>query len=333
MTQKTRAFSFAAAFGLILATPLALAPAAAQEQEFRIGLITPPAHVWNQEAAALGETLAEMSDGRFSLSIYPSGQLGNESTMLQQLQTGALDMAWLTTAEVTTRAPDISALHAPFLVENIADAAKVLRSDVAREMLDTLPSTTGTVGVCYAMTGMRQLMTRDPIDDVSDLAGMRFRITPAPPIRSFFEMLDAAPAPMPLTQVYDSLANAQIDAIDMDFESIINFRYYEHAPNMMVTNHHMFGMVALISGRVWARLLPEDQEILREAVQLHCDRTIDRFVAEEDDKLARLREVEDLAITDEVGPEFFGDIVERWDAEWAERTPYVARLRELVADF
>ena len=180
MIRKTNAFSLFAAFGLILAAPSGLTSAHAQETEFRIGLITPPAHVWNQEAAALGETLAELSDGRFSLSIYPSGQLGNERHvgMLQQLQTGALDMAWLTTAEVTTRAPDISALHAPFLVENIADAAKVLRSDVAREMLDTLPSATGTVGVCYAMTGMRQLMTRNPIDDVSDLSGMRFRITP-----------------------------------------------------------------------------------------------------------------------------------------------------------
>ena len=54
---------------------------------------------------------------------------------------------------------------------------------------------------------------------------------------------------------------------------------------------------------------------------------------EEDDKLDRLREAEGLSITEDVGPEFFGDIVERWDAEWAERTPYVARLRELVADF
>ncbi|HSP24609.1 MAG TPA: TRAP transporter substrate-binding protein [Saliniramus sp.] len=307
--------------------------AQAQEREFRIGLITPPAHVWNQEAAALGETLSRLSDGRFSIAIFPSGQLGNESTMLQQLQTGALDMAWLTTAEVTTRVPDIAALHAPFLVDNIADAAKVLRSDVAREMLDALPAATGTVGICYAMTGMRQLLTRAPIDDAGDLSGMRFRITPAPAIRSFFEMFGAAPAPMPLTQVYDSLANGQIDAIDMDFESIINFRYYEHAPNMMVTNHHMFGMVALVSGRVWAGLSEADQAIVREAVQIHCDSTIDRFVSEEDDKLERLKAVPELTVTEDVGPEFFGDIVERWDAMWAEQTPYVGRLRELVSEF
>jgi len=308
-------------------------PAVAQEREFRLGLITPPVHVWNQEVAALSETLNEVSGGRFSVVAFPSGQLGNEATMLQQLQTGALDMAWLTTAEITTRVPDMAALHAPFLVDNIADAARVLRSETARNILDALPRATGTVGVCYAMTGMRQLMTRQPVSAATDLRGMRFRITPAPAIRTFFEMFGAAPAPMPLTQVYDALANGQIDAIDMDFESIINFRYYEHAPNMMVTNHHMFGMVALISARVWAGLNAQDRILLRDAIQLHCDRTIDRFVEEEAGKLERLREAAGIRVTDDVGPEFFGDIVERWDAEWATQTPYVARLRELVATF
>ncbi|MFN3955164.1 MAG: TRAP transporter substrate-binding protein [Pararhodobacter sp.] len=308
-------------------------PAWAQEREFRLGLITPPVHVWNQEVAALSNTLMEVSGGRFSIAPFPSGQLGNEATMLQQLQTGALDMAWLTTAEVTTRVPDMGALHAPFLVDNIADAARVLRSDEAREILAALPRATGTVGVCYAMTGMRQLMTRQPVASAGDLRGMRFRITPAPAIRTFFEMFGAAPAPMPLTQVYDALANGQIDAIDMDFESIINFRYYEHAPNMMVTNHHMFGMVALVSARVWAGLSEEDRSLISGAIQLHCDRTIDRFVEEEAGKLERLRSAAGISVTDDVGPEFFGDIVERWDAEWANQTPYVARLRELVAGF
>jgi len=308
-------------------------PAMAQNREFRLGLITPPVHVWNQEVAALSETLQEVSGGRFSIVAFPSGQLGNEATMLQQLQTGALDMAWLTTAEVTTRVPDMAALHAPFLVDNIADAAQVLRSEPAREILEALPRATGTVGVCYAMTGMRQLMTRQPVSTAADLGGMRFRITPAPAIRTFFEMFGAAPAPMPLTQVYDALANGQIDAIDMDFESIINFRYYEHAPNMMVTNHHMFGMVALVSARVWAGMSEEDRMLIGDAIQLHCDRTIDRFVDEEAGKLERLREASGINITDNVGPEFFGDIVERWDAHWAEQTPYVARMRELVAGF
>ncbi|MFY9211420.1 MAG: TRAP transporter substrate-binding protein [Aestuariivita sp.] len=305
----------------------------AQDKNFRVGLITPPVHVWNKEVDAMGVTLGEMSEGRLGVTAFPSGQLGNEGTMLQQLQTGALDMAWLTTAGLTLRVPDMSALHAPFLVTNIADAAKILRSDEAREILDALPAATGTVGLCYAMTGMRQVMAKEPITSVEDLDGLRFRITPAPPIQTFFEAFGAAPAPMPLTQVYDSLANGQIDAIDMDHESILNFGYYDHAKNMLETNHQLFGMVALVSGRVWAQLSDEDKAIVQEAAQKHCDRTIDLFVSEEESKLERLKAIEGLTIVENVGPEFFGDIVERWDAEWSAQTPYLARLRALAATF
>lgn len=319
----------------IAALTAMLAPvgAIAQDRDFRVGLITPPVHVWNKEVDAMGETLGEMSDGVMSVTAFPSGQLGSERTMLQQLQTGALDMAWLTTATVTARVPDMSALHAPFLVDNISDAAKILRSDEAREIMDALPASTGTIGLCYAMTGMRQLMTKEPVESAQDLSGKRFRITPAPPIQTFFEMFGAAPAPMPLTQVYDALANGQIDAIDMDHESIINFGYHDHAKYMMETNHHIFPMVALVSGRVWAQLSDEDKQIVQDAAQKHCDSTIDRFVAEEDAKLARLKEVEGFVVTEDVGPEFFGDIVERWDAEWSVQTPYVERLRALAATF
>lgn len=318
----------AAAAGLVLALP-----AAAQTREFRLGLITPPAHVWNQEVAALNETLAERSGGRMSIVAFPSGQLGNEATMLQQMQTGALDMAWLTTAELTFRVPDMAALHAPFLVTNIADAARVFRSDVAREMLDALPRATGTVGLCYAMIGMRQMVMRNPIASAAELSGQRIRITPAPAISRFFEMFGAAPAPMALPAIYDALANGQVDGLDMDYESIINFRFYEHAPHLLETNHHMFGMVALVSARVWAGLSAEDRALITDAMQMHCDRTIDRFVDEEEGKLDRLREAPGIRITEGVGPEFFGDIVARWDAEWGAQTPYVARLRALVAGF
>jgi TRAP-type C4-dicarboxylate transport system substrate-binding protein len=318
--------ALSAGIGLALSAP-------AQAREFRLGLITPPVHVWNQEVAALNETIRQRSGGRFSIAAFPSGQLGNEAMMLQQMQTGALDMAWLTTAEITFRVPDMAALHAPFLVNNVADAGRVLRSAEAREILQLLPRATGTVGLCYAMIGMRQLLMRSPITAAAQLRGVRFRITPAPPISRFFEMLGAAPAPMPLPAIYDALANAQIDGLDMDFESIINFRFYRHAPNLLVTNHQMFGMVALVSARVWGTLNEENRTLIADAMQLHCDRTIDRFVAEEDAKLARLREAPGIRITENLGPKFFGDIVERWDAEWGAQTPYVARLRALVASF
>lgn len=194
-----------------LAAGIAFAlPTAAEQRAFRIGPITPPVHVWNKEVAALGETLKERSDGRFGLAVFPPGPVRRRGGDAPALQTGALDMAWMTAAAITFRVPDI------------ADAARVLRSDEARETRAWLPRATGSVGLCYAMIGMRQMAMRNPIGSAAALKGQRIRIAPAPAIRRFVEMCGAAPAPMPLPAIDDALADGQVDGLAMDDEAIIN---------------------------------------------------------------------------------------------------------------
>ena len=108
---------------------LTVSTLAAQAADFRLGLLTPPPHIWTKAAEAFGAELAEASGGVHSVSVFPARQLGNEAEMLQQLQTGALDMAFLTVAEVSNRAPDFGAFYAPFLANDIGHAARIIQSD------------------------------------------------------------------------------------------------------------------------------------------------------------------------------------------------------------
>ena len=192
--------------------------------------------------------------------------------MLQQLQSGALDMAFMTVAEVSNRAPSFGAFYAPFLADDLGHAARILRSDVAQGMLDELPEQIGVVGLGYGMAGLRQIVSRGEVDEAADLAGLKIRITPFTPILDFYNALDTAPTPMPLPDVYDALANGQVDAIDMDAELIWGLRYYEHADTIIESNHMMFPMVALVSGRVWALLSDEDKDLIAELMGAAVDR-------------------------------------------------------------
>ena len=104
---------------LLLALGIAvLGASVAQAKEFRLGLITPPPHVWTKAAAAFGEDLSTQTGGAHSVSVFPARQLGNEAQMMQLLQSGALDMAFLTIAEVSNRVPDFGAFYAPCMVRS-----------------------------------------------------------------------------------------------------------------------------------------------------------------------------------------------------------------------
>ena len=303
---------------------------AAQADEFRLGLITPPPHIWTKAAEAFGAELKEKSGGAHSVSVFPSQQLGNEAEMLQQLQTGALDMAFMTVAEVSNRVPDLGAFYAPYLASDIGHAGRILRSDTAKALLEPLPGQVGVVGLGYGMAGLRQIVSRGAVTSADDLKGLKLRITPFAPILDFYKAVGAAPTPMPLPDVYDALANGQVDAIDMDAELIWVLKYYEHADTIVQSDHMMFPMVGLVSAKVWAGLSDEDRAMIGELMAKHVDTTIDSYIEKDP---VWLEQVAGTGKTyTKVDPSFFGAAVEEWNAIWSEKAPSLAALRQVAED-
>ncbi|MDX1563532.1 MAG: TRAP transporter substrate-binding protein [Gammaproteobacteria bacterium] len=305
-----------------------LLPATASADRFRMGLPTPPSHVWTIEATAFAERFADATGGEHSIAIFPAGQLGNDAQMLQQLQTGALDMAFMPIAEITNRIPEFGAFYAPYLANDVATAAELLESDAARGLLDQLPARLGVVGVGYSLAGMRQIVTRDAVDSVDDLRGLKLRVTPLDPIRDFYVMLGAAPIPLPIGSVYDALANGQIDAIDMDLENTWKQKYYELGETVVLSNHMMFPMIGMVSVQRWRTLDPELRATISELMSEHFDRIAATYIEAEAEYVAELRAA-GIEVR-EVGPEFFGPVLAEWEAAWQPRAPVLSRLRNLA---
>jgi TRAP-type C4-dicarboxylate transport system substrate-binding protein len=313
----------------VMAYLVALAPADALADRFRMGVPTAPSHVWTIEANAFAANFAERTSGAHSIAVFPAGQLGNDAQMLQQLQTGALDMAFMPIAELTNRIPELGALYAPYLAQDVAAAATLLASDEARGLLDQLPARLGVVGVGYSLAGMRQIISRGSVQSLDDLSGLKLRITPLDPIRDFYLLVGAAPIPMPLGSVYDALANGQIDAIDMDLENIWKQNYHDLAETVILSNHMMFPMVGLVSGVKWRTLDPALRATITELMTQHFERIATTYIEAEKAYKADL-EAAGIEVRP-VGPDFFGDVLGRWEDTWRQKAPVLARLRQLAS--
>ena len=260
----------------------------------------------------------------------PGGPGGDEAEMLQQLQTGALDMAFMTVAEVSNRAPNLGAFYAPYLANDIAHAGRILRSDTAKSMLSPLPAQVGVVGVGYGMAGLRQIVSRGEVTSMADLEGRKLRITPFAPILDFYKAIGAAPTPMPLPSVYDALANGQVDAIDMDAELIWVLKYYEHADTILQSDHMMFPMVGLVSARVWAGLSEEDRAMIGDLMASHVDSTIDSYIEKE---AGWLQQIKDTGKTfTKVDASFFGDAIDEWNIAWEQKSESLGDLRTTASE-
>ncbi|QGJ78730.1 TRAP transporter substrate-binding protein [Sinorhizobium meliloti] len=329
MTFSRRTFlgGVAAGAALSLATPSLVH--AQETRTLRLGIVTPPGHPWNNAALKVGEALKAETNGRLSISVFPAGQLGNEAAMLQQMQSGALDLGWIMTAELGSRIPAVAAINAPWVVDSTAKVAKLVREPVAMKLLDVLPAETGTVGLAWGITTMRVVFSAKEIAGLDDINGMKLRINTTPAYRDFYQLLGAAPTPIPTPAVFDAMSNGQVDGLEADLDFSWNQRFDKVSKTMLKMNAIFMPCVALASGRVWQTLPEADREIIARLTKSALDEQIDATVANEPALLEKFAgagiPIKDVTVADA------GRIIAEYDKIWLPKAPVLAELRKVGA--
>ncbi|MBM6584354.1 TRAP transporter substrate-binding protein [Microvirga sp. BT689] len=324
--SRRHLFAIAAGAALPLAAPTVLR---AQNREFRLGVITPPNHPWNNAALKVGETLKAESNGRLSLTVFHAGQLGNESAMMQQLQSGALDMAFIQAAELGSRVPAIAAINAPYVVRSTEAVAKLVRHPVALSLFDYLPKETGTIGLGWGITSIRAVFSAKDISSVADLKGMKLRINPTPAFRDFYQILGAAPTPIPTPQVFDAMANGQVDGLEADLDFSWNQRFDRVSKTILRMNAVHMPMIALVSGRVWTTLPAADRELISKVTRAALDAEIDEIVANQPGLLENFSKQPVKIVVSDVKDA--DPVIAEYDKIWLPKAPVLAELRKVGA--
>ena len=308
---------------LAAAAAVTLAGTVAMAQDLRIGMVTPPSHQWTIAAGDLSKRLDEESQGRLKLGVFPSGQLGSEAQLLQLLQSGALDMAFLTIGELANRDPDFGILVAPYLVQNADQAARLLEGKTASALQEKL-APLGLKGLGYGMAGMRVVALSKSLDEGGSVAGRKIRTVPLAQELDFWTKAGAAPTPIPLPDLFDAYTNGQIDGMQIDLEGIWNTRFQDYSAVLLDTEHMIFPMVAVVSARKWQSWSEEDRSLIARLVAEETAKI--RGIYPQIDADYRSRLLEAGAPLVKAGPEVFGTAVDAWYEEWRQRTPLLLEL-------
>jgi tripartite ATP-independent transporter DctP family solute receptor len=325
MTISRRRFLAASAAVPLFAPSLALA----QITELRLGLITPNGHPWNRAALKLGDELKAATKGRLTVTVFHSGQLGSEPAMMQQLQSGALDMGFIQAAELGSRVPHIAAINAPYIVRSTQSVAKLVRHPVATKLFDVLPQQTGTVGLGWGITGMRAIFSARDLHTLADIRGMKLRINPTPAFRDFYSSLGAAPTPIATPAVFNAMSNGQVDGLEADLEFSWNQRFDKVSKVILQMNAVFMPMAALVSGRVWQSLPAVDKALIAATVKKTLDAQIDELAAAEPTLIENFK-----ATSVPVRQVATGDteaVIAEFDKIWLPKAPVLAELRKVGA--
>lgn len=287
----------------------------AQAASLRMGMVTPPSHIWNKVADRFNSNL-DAADSDFKIKVFPLGKLGGDDQMIDLLQTGGLQLAILTAGSLSNREASMNAWFLPYVFENVEEAATASRKPAARQMLSDL-SNHKLVGLGYAMAGMRHVISAKPITEVSGFENQKIRSFPNRVFNDWWSQLGAAPTALPIADVASALTTNLLDGVDVDLDITVGLKFYQQAPNLALTNHMAFPGVIVASQKWWDSLDAAEQEQIRTALTEAEDWGFAEQAKAEVSNLQKLRDA-GVAVTEIDDPKLrsVGDgIVESYAAE------------------
>ena len=228
----------------------AMTSVTAQAETLRMGMVTPPSHIWNKTSAHFNDNLKDATGGKTKIMIFPLSKLGGEQQMIDLLQSGGIQLAVLTAGVLSNREESISGWFLPGLFDDVADAAAATQKEQAQLMLKKLEQDK-LVGLGYTLAGMRHVISTQPMNTVADFANKKVRSFPNKVFNDWWQGLDAAPTAMPLSEVSPALTTNLLDAVDVDLDVVVGLKMYQQAPVLTLTNHMAFPGIVVASKKWW----------------------------------------------------------------------------------
>jgi TRAP-type transport system periplasmic protein len=215
-----------ASMGAALALPAFVKRAHAAEVTLRLSHMLPAmAPIQTALFEPWAKEIAEASDGRIEIQIFPALQLGGKPPQqADQVKGGIADIAWTLPVYTPDRFMVAETMSLPFMV---TDAS---RSSVAmHKLMETYGADdyTGIKPLAFHTHAGGKLHMRDnPILTAADLKGARIR-SPNQSMGELLTSLGADPVFFPVTDMIVGLSNGVIDGCCLPYEVVPAFKLQE----------------------------------------------------------------------------------------------------------
>src|SRR5499425_2170008 len=213
----------------------------------------------------LGKKLEKATNGRLSVQMFASMQLGGEKEAIEQAQVGAIQFARVSVGALGPVIDDLNVFNLPFLFRNTAHMEKVIDGPIGQELLDKVSSNpkAGLIGICWMDAGARNIYdTKKPVQAIGDLKGMKVRVMGNPMFVDMMNALGGNGVAMGYDQVFSALQTGVVDGAENNPPSFVFDNHFTVAKYYTLTEHLIVPEVLVLSKKTWNELSKEDQDLL-----------------------------------------------------------------------
>src|SRR4051812_13517007 len=253
---------------IVAAAAAALASGAVQAQQkqvWKAADVHPLGYPTIEAIISMGKKLEKETNGRISIQMYHSMQLGGEKEMIEQAQVGAIQIARVSVGALGPVVDDLNVFNMPFLFRDTAHAQKVMDGEIGKELLEKVTSSPARlVGICWMDAGARSMYdTKHPIRSIADLKGLKVRVMGNPMFVDMMNALGGNGVAMGYDQVFSALQTGVVDGAENNPPSFVFDNHYQVAKNYTLTEHLIVPEMLVMSKRTFDGLSKDDQALIR----------------------------------------------------------------------
>ena len=233
-----------------------------------------------QSVWAAGE-LAKRTNGRYTIDVYPSSQLGKETDINQGLSLGSVDMIISGSSFAARSYAPIGVTYYPYVFRDANHLLAYTKSDVFKELAKGYTDKTGHQILAVTYYGARHTSSNKPIKTCADMKGLKIRVPDVPAYLAMPRACGANTAPIAFAEVYLALQNGTVEAQENPLTTIEAKKFYEVQKHIALTGHIVDHLNTVVSANLWKKLSDEDKKIFSEVAQEAAARATAEIQAKE----------------------------------------------------
>jgi tripartite ATP-independent transporter DctP family solute receptor len=238
-------------------------PGSAAQFTYKLANDQPEAHPLTIFATRAAKAVLEASGGQLEIRVFPSSTLGNDTEMLAQTRSGAIELVQIGNNILANVVPAAALEGIPFAFSSYDQMMSAANGPLgayigAQAAKAGLRKFDGSWygGTFHVENRLRPIVTPD------DLNGLKIRVPAGPLDVAIFKAFEASPTVVALADVYTSLQTHLVDGIEVPLPTLDNFHFYEQVKYVSMTGHNVLNYMLFANADAWARLPKSLQDIM-----------------------------------------------------------------------
>lgn len=230
-----------------------------------LGNAVVPDHPRAKACKRFADTVERTSNGRIVVEIAGDTTFGNDTSMVNALLNGTLDMTANSQGAVSEFVPEYSAFGMPFLFSKPAEAWRLLDGEPGKA-LARKSAEKGLVVLGFWDNGIRHISNNvRRILVPRDVKGLKIRTPPDPVTEDIIEALGGQVHKIKMSELYNALQRKVVDGEENPLFNIYGRKLYEVQRYISLTGHKYEMTPFLMARSSWDRLSDQDRKIILSA--------------------------------------------------------------------